>query len=157
MLLGLALAAAGLVIGGPLMPIPMLGLIGLPIAAAAALAYAVLALCLGGFEVSWWRQLVGLGLGVVGLGVAGWAYLQGLGTVAEHFLGRAGAPPLSDLWGSAVYLFAGASAIAGSVVARRARDGVGPALAAAVITGLTGALGWGLIVVLGILGAPFGA
>jgi len=156
-LLGLALAAAGLVIGGPLMPIPMIGLIGLPIAAAAALAYAILVLCLGGFEVTWWRQLLGLGLGIGGLGLAGWAYLQGLGTIAEHFLGRAGAPPLSDLWGSAVYLSAGASAIAGSIVARRREDGVGPAVAASMVTGVTGALGWGLLVVLGILGVPFGA
>ena len=96
-LLALSISGLGLVVGGVLMPVPMLSLVGLPIAALSALAFLVLTLCLGGFEVPWWRQATGLAAGVGGLAISGWSYLHGLGTIAEHYLGRAGAPPLSHL------------------------------------------------------------
>lgn len=157
-LLGLVLAGLGLAIAGPLLPIPFLGLIGLPLGAAAAIAFAILALSLGGFEVPWWRQLGGLAVAAGALYLLGHAYLDGLGTIAEHFLDRAGAPPLSDVWRAVPWLGAGATGLAGSIVLRRPGGaGVGPAIAAAVVATLTVALGWGLLIVLALWGVPLGA
>ncbi|MBX3270275.1 MAG: hypothetical protein KF729_08435 [Sandaracinaceae bacterium] len=157
-LLGLALAGLALAIGGPLLPIPMLGLIGLPIAGLGAAAFALLALCLGTFEVPWWRQLAGLGLAAASLYVLGSAYLGGLATIAEHFLGRDGAPPLGALWRSVPCLSIGAAGLAASVAARRpAGAGSGAALGAGAIACASAGLGWAILIALGLLGFPFGA
>ncbi|MCA9608294.1 MAG: hypothetical protein KC619_21945 [Myxococcales bacterium] len=157
-LLGLVLAGLGLAIAGPLLPIPFLGLIGLPLGLAAAIAFALLSFGLGGFEVPWWRQLAGLAVAAGALFLLGHAYLEGLGTIAEHFLDRAGAPPLSDLWRSVPWVGFGATGLAGSIVLRRPdARGIAPALAASVIAGTSVALGWGLLIVLALWGIPLGA
>ena len=156
-LLGLTIAGFALVVAGALLPIPMLGLIGLPLGLGAGLIYAFLVLGLGGFEVPWWRQLGGLGLAFGAFALLFYGYLHGLGTIAEHFLDRRGAPPLSDLWVSVGWLGAGVAAVSGSIVARRKQGGLGPAITAGVISALTAGLGWGLLVVLAILGVPLGA
>ncbi|MGE0790537.1 MAG: hypothetical protein AB7S26_32970 [Sandaracinaceae bacterium] len=157
-LLGLGIAGLLLAVGGTLLPVPMLALIGLPLSIAAALLFAVLALGLGGFEVPWWRQLIGLATFAGGLYLFGHGYLHGLGTIAEHFLGRAGAPPLSALLGSVPWLAGGASALGASVILRRpGADGVSPGIGLAIVGSLSAALGWGLLIVLAILGLPLGA
>ncbi len=154
----LGLAGLALAIAGPLLPIPFRGLIGLPLGLAAALAFALLALALGGFEVPWYRQLAGLAVAAGGLYLLGHAYLGGLATIAEHFLDRAGAPPLGDLWRSVPWLAAGATGLAASIVLRRpGARGVGPGVAAAAIAGLTVAVGWLGLIVLALLGVPLGA
>jgi hypothetical protein len=157
-LLGLALAGLVLVIAGPLLAIPILGLIGLPLALAGALAFTLLAFGLGGFEVPAWRQLAGVALGGAALCLLGRAYLDGLGTIAEHFLDRAGAPPLSDLWLALPRLAMGACGLVGSIVLRRpGAAGLAPGIASALIGALTIGLGWGLLIVLALLGIPLGA
>lgn len=157
-LLGLALAGLVLVIAGPLLAIPVIALIGLPLALAGALAFTLLALGLGGFEVPAWRQLAGFVLAGVALYLLGGAYLRGLGTIAEHFLDRDGAPPLGALWSAVPWLAVGAGGLAGSIVLRRpGARGVGPGIAAAILAVLTAGLGWGLLIVLALLGIPLGA
>lgn len=156
-LLGLVLAGLGLAVSGSLLPVPFLALIGLPIAIAAAIVYALLVACLGGFEVGWPRQVAGLGLGVAALGGLGHAYLTGLGIIAAHYLGRAGAPPLSDLWTPATWVAIACAALGASIVLRRRAGGVGPGVAAGFVSAATVAGGWGLLIVLAILGIPLGA
>lgn len=156
-LIFLALAGLGLAIAGPLLAIPMLGLFGLPIGGIAALLFAILVLWPGGFEVGWSRQIAGLASALGGIAGLGYGYLQGLGTIAAHYLDRAGAPPLGELWQAVPWVLAGGVAVAASIVLRRAHGGAAPAVGAAVVGGLTVGLGWGLLVVLGILGVPLGA
>lgn len=156
LLLGLTVAAAGLVVAGPLLPIPYAGCIGLPLGMVAALAFTVIVLVAGRLEVAWWRHGIGLIASVVGLGVFFRASMMGLGIIAQHYLGRAGAPALSELLTPAVQVLM-ASLVIGLGVTIRRRDGSWFGLGTGVITALTATLAWIGLFVLALLGAPFGA
>lgn len=156
LLLGMVLAAIGLVVAGPMLPVPYLGCLGLPLGLLAALVFSLTVVFMGRLEVPWWRQLAGVGLALLGLYLFFFAYIEGLGTIAAHFLDRRGAPPLSDLWRSAGSLTLAASALAASVGLRR-HGGLRLGAGVGVIAALTAGLGWALLVLLGILGFPFGA
>lgn len=155
-LLATGLGGAGLVLAGGMLPIPMISCLGLPIAMVAALAFAIGILVCGRLEVPLWRQVIGIGLAVVGLLFFFHAYLGGLGIIAEHYLGRAGAPPLSDLIHPAIRLGIASTLLGGSVALRRARD-LWVARAIATIAALTATLAWLFLIVLAILGVPLGA
>ncbi len=153
---GMVLAAFGLVLAGPMLRVPYLGCLGLPLGLLAALAVSLTVVFMGWLEVPWWRQLAGVALAFLGLYLFFVAYLEGLGTIAEHFLDRRSAPPLSDLWLSARWLALAAGTLGGSVVLRRNR-GIRYGVGVGVVASLTAGLGWVLLVLLGILGFPFGA
>ena len=55
------------------------------------------------------------------------------------------------------WLAVGAVAVAASIVLRRAKGGVAPGVTASIVTGFTALLGWGVLIVLAILGIPLGA
>lgn len=156
LLLATGLGGAGLVLAGGMLPIPMINCLGLPIAIVAALAFAVGILVCGRLEVPLWRQGVGIALAVVGLSLFFHAYLGGLGIIAEHYLGRAGVPPLSDLVHPGLRLGIAATLLGGSVALRRARD-FWVSRAIATVAALTGLLAWLFLIVLAILGVPLGA
>ena len=156
LLMGFLLAALGLVIAGPLLPVPMLGCIGLPIGLLAALIFSLMLVLMGRTEVPWWRHLFGVAVAVGGLYLFFSTYLEGLAIIAEHFLDRRGAPPLSDLVGCFPWLALAALVMSGSVAIRRKR-GKGLPIGVAVVSAATAGLGWALLVLLGILGFPFGA
>ena len=155
-LLFLALAGAGLSVAGPLLAVPIISLIGTPIALLSAAGFALCVLALGQLDVGWPRSIAGVLASLGGLGLFFWSYLTGLGVIAEHYLGRAGAPTLSELWGAGLSVAVSMIAVGGSVSLRR-RQGLGAATAAAVIGTLSAGLGWILLVVMGELGFPFGA
>jgi hypothetical protein len=155
-LLATGLGGAGLVLAGGMLPVPMLGCLGLPIAMVAGLAFAIGILVCGRLEVPMWRQVVGVALAVVGLHLFFHAYLGGLAIIAEHYLGRAGAPPLSDLVHPGLRLGIASLLLGASVGLRRAKD-LWVSRAIATVTALTGALAWLFLIVLAILGVPLGA
>lgn len=155
-LLGTTLGGAGLVLAAGLLPAPMLGCLGLPIAMAAGLAFAIGVLICGRLEVGAVRHAAGLLLAVAGLYGFFHAYVGGLDVIVRHFLGRAGAPPLTDLVRPAIHLGLASAALGGSVALRRARD-FWMARAVPVVATATVLLAWGFLIVLAILGLPLGA
>lgn len=146
--------ATGLAFSGWMIAAPMIGCLGLPIALLSALAFAVAVLILGRMEVPMWRTIAGIVLAFAGLALFFHAYLEGLGAVAEHFLGRPGA--LRELWRASVFLLGGTCTLAASVAMRR-REGTWPVRAIALITMSTAPLAWGGLALAALMGLPLGA
>lgn len=155
-LLAVALSGFFLVLAGGMLPIPMIGCLGLPLALLAGAAFSVAVLSCGRLEVAWWRQTLGILLAVASLALFARAYLSGLGIIAEHFLGRAGAPSLLALWRPASSLALSALTVGAAAQLRRRGDRW-VALVLGSLVGSTGVLAWAFLIVLGLLGVPFGA
>ena len=155
-LLAVALSGFFLVLGGGMLPLPMIGCLGLPLALLAGAAFSVAVLACGRLEVPWWRQTLGVLLAIVGLALFARAYLAGLEIIAEHFLDHAGAPSLLELIGPASSLALSALTVCAAAQLRRRSDRWAPFVLGALV-GFTGVFAWAFLIVLGVLDVPFGA
>lgn len=155
-LLWAALAGFLLVLAGGMLPVPMVGCLGLPLAILAGLGFSMAVLACGRLEVPWWRQTVGVLVALGGLALFFHSYLDGLFVIAAHFLGREGAPPLSALWRPGGTLGIAALAIGGAAMLRRRGDRWVACVLSALV-GLTSVLAWSFLIVLALLGIPLGA
>lgn len=156
-LLWALIGGTGLAFTGWMIAAPMISCLGLPFAMLSALAYAVSILVMTRLEVPWWRTITGIVMAFGGLGLFFYAYLDGLGVVAEHFLDRPGAPSLMELGGSALWLAAGTAAITASVALRRRGDDYWLMKAVATLTFVIGPLAWGGLALAALMGLPLSA
>ena len=155
-LLAIAIGAVGIVGASGTLPIPMINCLALPIALIACLLFAGGYLVAGRLEVSWWRQILGIVAACVGLFLFFRGHIEGMNTIVEHYIGREGAPPLTRVLRSVPWLGLASITMAGAARARRRGD-CWVAVAHALVMLMTGVFGWGFLILLGYLGAPFTA